>query len=515
MDRVTREIEGVTVEAACGRLAGLRAGDVFAFKGIPFGKPPVGPLRWRAPGAAEPWAGVRDATLFGPICPQAPTQIEALLGGTLGEQSEDCLYLNVWTPGCDSGKRPVMVWIHGGAFVIGAGSQGIYNGRHLAGRDVVVVTINYRLGVFGFLNLADATDGQTPGSGAEGIADQLLALRWVKQNIAAFGGDPDNLTIFGESAGAMSVAALMSSPAARGLFHKAIAQSGAAHVGYARKRSARVAHALLQELGVSQSEAATLPDVPYGALVKAQIALLAGARDGGDSRRLGTVAFQPTINGTLIPDKPILNVRAGSAHGIPLLAGTTKDEWRLFSAVSPRVRLMSRTLFESRVRKSASDAAPAMLSAYGDGTTFDRFNAVMTDRVFTTPTIRMLEAQGQYAPVYAYRFDWRSRLLGGIMGSCHALELGFVFGTYNTKLAGAFFGAGASADALSDSMMECWTNFARTGDPSGRKSGTWPRYDEQTRDTMIFGDGAPHVVERPNEARRLVWNAWPEDKLGP
>jgi carboxylesterase type B len=156
-----------------------------------------------------------------------------------------------------------------------------------------------------------------------------------------------------------------------------------------------------------------------------------------------------------------------------------------------------------------------MLAAYGEGTTFDRFNAAMTDRVFTVPTIRMLEAQGKYAATYAYRFDWRSRLLGGIMGSCHALELGFVFGTYNTKLAGAFFGAGASADALSDAMIECWTNFARTGDPSGRASGSWPRYDTTTRTTMIFGDGAPHVVDRPNETRRVVWDTLPEDKLGP
>src|SRR5436305_9874261 len=217
MDRAAGEVENVVVEAACGRLAGLRQGDLFAFKGIPYAKPPVGPLRWRAPERAPSWAGVRDATRFGPICPQAPTQIEALLGGTLGEQSEDCLYLNIWTPACDGGKRPVMVWIHGGAFVIGAGSQGLYNGRHLSARDVVVVTINYRLGAFGFVNLADATDGQSPGTGSEGIADQLLAIQWVKKNIATFGGDTDNITVFGESAGAMSVAALMAAPAARGL----------------------------------------------------------------------------------------------------------------------------------------------------------------------------------------------------------------------------------------------------------------------------------------------------------
>jgi para-nitrobenzyl esterase len=269
MDRAAGDLESAVVEAPCGRLAGVRAGDIFSFKGIPFGRPPVGALRWRFPEPVPPWTGTRDATHFGPICPQAPTQIEALLGGTLGEQSEDCLYLNIWTPGCDSGKRPVMVWIHGGAFVIGAGSQGLYNGRHLAARDVVVVTINYRLGVFGFLNLADATEGKAPGTGVEGIADQILALEWVKRNIAAFGGDPENVTVFGESAGAMSVAALMSSPPAHGLFHKAISQSGAAHIGYERERSAAVAHAMMHELGVSPADEAQLATIPYGTLVKA------------------------------------------------------------------------------------------------------------------------------------------------------------------------------------------------------------------------------------------------------
>src|SRR5580698_5631338 len=179
------QVVSARTEIMQGKLQGVARDGVLRFNGIPFAKPPVGALRWRMPEAIEPWAGVRDATRFGPISPQAPTQIEALLGGSIGEQSEDCLYLNVWTSGCDAAKRPVMVWIHGGAFVIGAGSQGIYNGRHLAARDVVVVTINYRLGAFGFLGLSEATNGRAPGSGTEGLADQILALQWVKQNIAA------------------------------------------------------------------------------------------------------------------------------------------------------------------------------------------------------------------------------------------------------------------------------------------------------------------------------------------
>jgi para-nitrobenzyl esterase len=176
---------------------------------------------------------------------------------------------------------------------------------------------------------------------------------------------------------------------------------------------------------------------------------------------------------------------------------------------------MSRSTFEGRVRRSTGEAAPAMLAVYSEGTTFDRFNAFMTDRVFTMPATRLLEAQGAHAPAYAYRFDWSSRFFGGLMGSCHALELGFVFGTYNTKLAGAFFGTGPTADALANAMMDCWTAFARTGNPATTASGTWPCYEESSPTVMIFGDGRPHALERPNESRRVAWSNLPDSKLGP
>jgi para-nitrobenzyl esterase len=515
MDRTSDAVETVTVETAEGKLAGLRKAGIAAFKGIPFARAPVGPLRWRLPEPALPWSGIRDATRFGPVCPQGATQIDMMMGGTAGEQSEDCLYLNVWTPTCDGGKRPVMVWIHGGAFVIGSGSQGLYNGKHLAARDCVVVTLNYRLGAFGFLDLADATDGAAPGSGAEGIADQILALHWVKRNIAQFGGDPDNVTIFGESAGGMSVAALMAAPAARGLFHKAIPQSGAGHIGHERERSARAASALVSTMNLSPNEWVKACEAPTAAILKAQTTLLADARDGADTHRLGGLPFQPTIDGALIPARPIEAIRAGSAKGIAMLAGTTREEWKLFTAADPRLRLMSRSNFEERVTRLSGEHAPQMLAAYSEGSTFDRFNAVMTDKAFTMPAIRLLEAQSLHAPAFAYRFDWRSPLLGGLMGSCHALELGFVFGTYNTKLAGAFFGSGAAADALSCAMMESWVAFACSGDPSADTARPWPRYDVDARPVMIFGDGAPHVVGAPNEARRLAWESIPERRLGP
>ena len=516
MDRETDNIEPITIETPLGRLAGARKGAVASFKGIGFAKPPVGTLRWRWPEPNEPWAGVRDATRFGPTCPQAPTQLEALMGMAVGEQSEDCLYLNVWTPACDDAKRPVMVWIHGGAFVLGAGSHGVYNGRRLATRDVVVVTINYRLGAFGFLALSSSTGGRAPGSGAEGLADQIAALDWVKRNIAAFGGDPGNVTIFGESAGAMSVAALLASPLARGLFHKAIAQSGAAHIAHDSEHAARVARAFLEEMGLAQNEGHKAVDAPYSALIAAQISLLAKTNAGKDTRKLGTLPFQPAIDGALIPARPIVRLREGAAKGIPLLTGTTREEWKLFTAADPRMRLMSARNFTKRIEGLVRDAAPALLAAYEcESSSFERFNALMTDKTFTVPAARLLEAQSAVAPVFAYRFDWRSNFLGGLMGACHALDIGFTFGTHNQKLAGAFFGTGAQAETLARDMMDAWAQFARTGDPSTPASGVWPCYETPARPTMIVGDGAPHVAHAPNEARLRSWDAIAECKLGP
>src|SRR5271168_2718782 len=392
MDRETDSKETVTVEAPAGHLAGMRKGAVVSFKGIPFARPPIGSLRWRLPEPADAWAGVRDATVFGPTCPQAPTQLESLMGLAVGEQqSEDCLYLNVWTPASDDARRPVMVWIHGGAFVLGAGSHGVYDGTGLAELGAVVVTINYRLGAFGFLALGLANEG-APGSGAEGIADQILALDWVRRNIASFGGDPGNVTIFGESAGGMSVAALLASPAARGLFHKAIAQSGAADIGHSPDRSARVARALLEEMGLEAHETQKALDAPYSALIAAQITLIAKTNAGKDARRLGALPFQPTIDGALIPARPIQLLREGAGAAVPLLTGTTREEWRLFSAANPALRLMSAKSFTERVERMAGDHAPTMLAAYNEGSPYERFNALMTEKAFVVPAARLAEA---------------------------------------------------------------------------------------------------------------------------
>ncbi|MEI9990340.1 MAG: carboxylesterase/lipase family protein [Rhizomicrobium sp.] len=498
---------GASVEIASGKLQGVARDGVLRFNGVPYAKPPVGPLRWRLPEPVEPWAGVRDASRFGNIAPQVASASGAVLGGTPGTRSEDCLYLNVQTPGCDDARRPVMVWIHGGAFNTGAGSVGTYNGKFLVPRgDVVLVTINYRLGAFGFLNLADATDGRLPGTGAEGLADQIAALGWVKDNIAAFGGDPDNVTIFGESAGGMSVGAILASPKASGLYHKAIPQSGASDIGYAREVSARVARLVLDKLGTTDPR-----DLSWEAILEVQKTLLDAPREIG----LG-MPFAPTIDGTILPRRAIECVAEGSAKGVAVMTGTTRDEWKLFTVAAGNLKTMDEAgLRKMTARLAGEEHADAILAATAKGTPFDRWNDIMTDHSFFVPATRLLDAQAQYAPTYAYRFDWPSPFLDGALGACHALELGFTFGTFRLKGAAPFFGEGPKADALAAEMMDSWVAFARDGNPSNDTSGAWMRYDKTRRATTIFGDGPPHVTSAPNEARRKAWETVAADRIGP
>lgn len=501
------QVVSATVEIAQGKLQGVARDGVLRFNGIPFAKPPTGHLRWRMPEEPEAWAGVRDASRFGNIAPQVESASGAVLGGTPGTRSEDCLYLNVQTPACDAGKRAVMVWIHGGGFNTGAGGVGTYNGKYIVPRgDIVLVTINYRLGAFGFLNLHDASDGRLPGTGAEGLADQIAALKWVEKNIAAFGGDPDNVTIFGESAGGMSVGSLLASPGARGLFHKAIPQSGASDIGYTRDLAAKVARHVLDKLG-----SADPLGVPWETILDVQKEILSAPRELG----LG-MPFAPTIDGTILPKRAIECVAEGSAKGVPLITGTTRDEWKLFTVAATHLRNMD----EARLRKMTTalvgdEHADAVLKGYTQGSAFERWNQLMTDHSFFVPATRLLEAQAAHAPVYAYRFDWESPFMDGALGSCHALELGFTFGTCRIKGAAPFFGSGPEAEALSECMMDAWIAFAKSGNPSNDTSGAWLRYDTAKRATMIFGDGAAHMTSAPNEERRKAWERVPAAKIGP
>ena len=488
-----------------GRLAGRESRGVHVFRGIPYARPPVGARRFRPPQPPEPWPGTRDATRFGPSAPQSPWPLAAIFDAITVGESEDCLTLNVWTPGLDGARRPVLVWIHGGAFVGGAGSTPWYDGTAFAARgDVVVVTLNYRLGTLGFLHLADLLGDAYIGSGNVGILDQVAALTWVRENIAAFGGDPDNVTVFGESAGAMSVGALLGLPAARGLFRRAILQSGAAHDALTRRRATELALQVLDALWIDRADAATLVRVPVEPLLLAQSAIVAANWET-------ELAFQPVVDGDTLPARPIDAVAAGSAAGVSLLVGTNLDEMHLFMAFDPTVAVTGEADALRRCARifGAEERAAAALATYRRArpaaAVGDLWSAVLTDHDFRMPAVRLAEAQGRVQPqTWMYLFTRPSPAFGGGLGACHALEIPFVFNTLDAPGAAAFTGGTTpEAKALADAMQDAWIAFARTGDPNHPGLPAWPPYEPAQRATMIFGPTCAVAADPYAEERRL------------
>lgn len=487
----------VELEASCGRLRGRVRDGLHVFRGIPYAQPPVGALRWAPPRPPAPWAGVREASAPGACAPQGPSLIDRILPDQIGPQSEDCLFLDIWTPS-PAGRRPVMVWIHGGAFMIGAGNSPLYDGARLAEQgDVVVVSINYRIGSLGFINLRDATDGTVSATGSEGLMDQIAALQWAREHIASFGGDPARVTVFGESAGALSIGCLLAMPRAQGLFHRAILQSGAAHVGYSREKSARVGRALLDILGIAPAQAAQLRELPAEAILRAQATLVAESREQGDPRRLGVMPYGPVIDGEWLTDLPIASVRARGS--VPLIVGAMRDEYRFFAAGDARLRALDAAGLQALVHAACgAEAGDALLQAYAEGSPYERFCAVVGDRLFGVPARLLAQAGSQAgaAPCCVYRVDHASPLLDGAFGACHFIDAGLVFGTHADS---PFFGPGPQADRISAEMVQAWTGFAHGRMP-------WAAYGNAGQ-TMLFGPTASCVVEDPEAARHAAWQA--------
>jgi para-nitrobenzyl esterase len=508
------------VSTGYGKLEGDEQDGLFVFKGVPFAGAPAGSRRWLGPEKLTPWAGVRDARRFGAAAPQNPVMSQALAAMKIKQaQSEDCLHLNLWTPGLDGARRPVMVWIHGGGFTIGAGSQEIYNGSVLARRgDVVIVTINYRLGPLGFLRLNDVTGGRIPSSGNEGLLDQIAALQWVRDNIAEFGGDPHNVTIFGESAGGMSVGALLAMPLARGLFHKAIAQSGSCDTVSSVERANRTAQRVLSKLGVSADDAEAIRALPVAQLLTGVF----GPDGKTPDRELG-MAYQPVVDGTLVPRELIDMVAQGSAAGVAVMVGSNLEEWKLFSAMDPAAQNLDKAGLAARMSKRlGAEFADSVIAAYQSARATagasisppELYSAIETDRVFRMPGVRLAEIQGRTERrTYNYLFTWRSPAMRGALGSCHALELGFVFGTNHLAGMRRFAGEGSAAEKLAGEMQDAWLAFARNGDPSCASLGTWPSYTEARRATMLFGETSG-VAEAPFEEERRAWDKVPGGILG-
>ena len=500
------------VETHYGKVEGTGNDGVHAFRGVPFAAPPVGGRRWREPEPPEPWSGVRDAKDWGKQAWQPAVESAGMLSFVFNIRNaayrdEDCLQLNVFTPGPDAAKRPVLVWIHGGGFQGGTGGTPVYDGSNLARRgDVVAVTINYRVGALGWLNLNELTDGRIPATGNEGLLDQVEALRWIRDNIAAFGGDPGNVTVFGESAGAMSVGALLACSSARGLFHRGILVSGATSTANTLARAVEVADGLLKKLGLSpKDDIAKIMALEPEALIEAA----SGYRAAG-----GGMSFQPCVDGTVLAEFPLDAVKSGAADGVPVLVGTQRDEWRGFTLNNPQTANLDAAGLLSEVSGNVEDAA-SLIDGYrrirggrGDATDpTSLFAAIETDRKMRMPAIDLAEAlaaRGQAAHhyIFAHESPWE----GGRLGSPHAIIIGFVFGTHAmSEESAAFFGAGEAADAVSAHLQDAFRGLARTGSPRTEAMADWQPYDAQTRSTGIFAHPV-RVASAPYDEERALWD---------
>ena len=498
------------VDTRYGKVRGEERDGVWRFLGIRYAAPPVGGLRLRPTAAPEPWAGVADATSFGPNAPQPAPTILSGLPGDPDRCDEDCLFLNIWTAGLDDRRRPVMVFVHGGAFVSGAGSSQLYQGEVLARRgDVVVVTINYRLGALGFAGHPDFADGTSPDCANWGLSDQVAALRWVQDSIAGFGGDPANVTVFGESAGAISVCSLLAVPAARRTFRRAVIESGPA-VATSLEAAAAITELLVAELGASSTGA--LRSVPVEELLAAQAQV--GVRfDGGAG-----LAFQPVVDGQLLPRHPADAIAGGDAAEVDLLIGTNRDEFKFFAFVLPAMAALDEDDLRRATHRSIRSAglgervaAEDVIEAYrrlrsGRGAAsepFDLFAAMASDWLFRIPSLRLADAHAASGGrTYCYLFEWETPFGGGNLGACHALELPFVFGTLTNPIVGMFCGDGPDARVLSATMQDAWTSFARTGEPVVGATGAWPRYGTPARSTMSFGPTCGAVDDPLGDERR-------------
>jgi para-nitrobenzyl esterase len=502
------------VETSAGKIRGLVDSGVHVFKGIPYGGDTGGARRFLPASKPTPWTGVREMFEYGPMAPQlaAGPADEANIARRAMTPSEDCLVLNVWTRGVNDGaRRPVMFWVHGGGFTSGSGSSAVYDGVNLATRgDVVVVTINHRLNVFGYLHLGDLMGKEYAASGNVGQLDVFAALGWVKENIAQFGGDPNNVTVFGQSGGGRKISNILGMPGAKGLFHKAIIQSGSQLRAMPHDLATEFTVEFMREVGLKPTELGALQAMPMDRLVAAFNAI--EQRQDLMPRRRGVYyqqGFGPVIDGAHLPGHPF-DPFASTVHAdVPLLVGRNKQESA--AQLRPDKAIASRALTEAdllqRAQILAGSSAERVVKAYGEiypGTSpTERYVLMATHRAYgfdTTTLADRRHALGR-APVYAYQFGWQPPANAPGMMAHHGLELTFVFD--NTSKVPEPTGGDASAAALAEKTSSAWIAFARTGNPSNPKTGSWPTYGT-ARGTMMF-DNTSTVVNDPAGAERHLW----------
>ena len=509
--RPTSIADRPVVDTAHGPVRGLDDGTVKSWRGVRYAAPLTGDLRWRAPQPPPRWTEVADAGTVGPACPQ-PTdpRIPIDLGAP---QGEDCLMLNVWAssdtePGAG---KPVLLWVHGGAYVLGSASQSLYRGRVLAGGgEAIVVTMNYRLGALGFLDLSSFSTAQTTFESNLGLRDVLFALHWIRDNIAAFGGDPGRVTLFGESAGAGVVTTLLASPAAAGLFSGAIAQSSPATSVYDASRSAGVAGQFLATLGIAPDEVDRLPSAPMSEVLAASKRLF----DEVPVRNPGTLAYAPIVDGDLVPDYPVALARRGQTHPVPLIIGTNKHEAALFrfmkSPLLPITPTAIKAMFDGIAAEQPGLQLPTeaqLGSAYpGRGKTPGL--GVARDIGFRMPSIWFADGHSTVAPVYTYRFDWATPMLRLLrLGAAHATELPYVWGNLVAGSKDPTFKLGGlkTGTAVSERIRTRWLNFAAGGEPVGPAGEPrWRPHRDGDPATLII-DKRDTVTEDADRPLRAAW----------
>jgi len=474
---------GQQISIASGVVEGKQAGSLRVFLGIPYAAPPIGDLRWKPPVPPAKWAGVRKAIEFGPHCMQGPVYEDMTFRDSGG--SEDCLSLNVWTPAKNAeSKLPVMVWIYGGGFVAGTTSEPRQDGEHLAQQGVVVVSMNYRLGIFGFLVHPElAKESGCNSAGNYGLLDQLAALRWVHQNIAAFGGDPGSVTIFGESAGSTSVSALMASPLAKGLFQRVIGESGAAFPGTSSS---------FELLAVREEEDSKLVGSTVGVQDLAELRALPAQKllDAFGKPGPTAFAFGPDVDGYLLPESVPAIFAAGKQNDVPLLAGWNRDEGSFEIASSPQKPTVES--MKATAQKEFGAKATEFLRLYPTSTDAQAQRSMLDfagDRFIAWATWRWLEAQSTTGkqPVYRYRFDLAPPADPKIaqLGAFHSAEIEYVFGQLDSKTHVEWR---PQDRKLSEQMQKYWANFARSGDPNGEGLAKWPLYASSTGWQVMYLD---------------------------
>ena len=508
-----KEPEGITtppdlvVQTPAGRVRGYRRDGIRIFKGIPYGADTSGSNRFMPPKPATPWPGTRLAMSAGAACPQppdraSPSPLAFVLQRNFTALDEDCLNLNIWTPGIDAKRRPVMVWLHGGEFTTGSSLElAAYDGEALARRgDVVVVSINHRLNLLGYLDLASVGAPAEFASAANvGMLDIVFALQWLRDTVAAFGGDPGNVTIFGQSGGGLKVTTLCAMPSAVGLFHKAIVQSGSESKVFTRELTQPLARALLEEFQIAPADAARLQQMPIDRLVAAghKVNTAWGAKYGGDIWKL--VGWAPVIDGTIIPASPYEAASARYSAPVPLMVGTVRHEFVLsaFSADADRMTLAAvRKALATNYKdpdalvaafsRAYPDENPAGIMAMISAASFNRINAIEQAQD---------KARLGATPAYLYRFDWVTPMLQGVPHAYHCAELPFVFNSIDTANQAA--GTGPDVRRLADRMSDAWIAFARTGNPNHPGIPHWPSVTSDKAPAMIFDD--PCTVEADAE----------------